>query len=631
MLLELALRRGGYDVKTVRIETPENLRRELAARCRDEDGTAHPWDIVIADYSMPRFDGFEALRILRETDDETPFILVSGTVAEEIAVAAMRAGAQDYLMKDNLTRLVPVVEREMREAQARRDRWHTQEALRESEERFRALVESSSEHIYMLDLNGNVLASNDKGCLAENLQDSRSLVGDHLSEVFPPEIAEFYETKLSAVIASKRGASFEIEVPTPGGMHHLFETLYPICRHDEVWAVGCISYDITKYKLLESKFRQAQKMEAIGTLSGGIAHDFNNLLLPILGYTEMALQKLEPQNPVFEDLNIVLESAHRAATLARQLLTFSHKQTLKLEILQLNHAIGDLAKMLRRIIGEDIELTVDLSADLGKVEADEGHLQQVLMNLAVNARDAMPDGGVLSIKTANITIDERYARLNVDVDPGDYVMLEVRDNGCGMDIDTKNRLFEPFFTTKGQGKGTGLGLPTVYGIIKQHDGFIQVDSRQREGTRFRIYLPLAEGEITEDPVPPRPTLELAGGKTILVVEDNEGVRNLTCAMLATIGCAVLSAASPREALALAKRHEGSISLLLTDVIMPEMNGQKLYRRLAQERPALKVLFMTGYADDTLLQTGIEEPATRVLQKPFTIKQLSGKVKAALKD
>ncbi len=387
--------------------------------------------------------------------------------------------------------------------------------------------------------------------------------------------------------------------------------------------------DITERKRLENQFRQAQKMESVGRLASGIAHDFNNLLTVINGTSELLLAQTSADNPVHADLQEIFRSGERAASLTHQLLAFSRQQILEVRVVSLNTVVAGMEDLLRRLLGEDINLVVMLTPDANQVKVDPGQLEQVIANLAVNARDAMPQGGQLTIETQPVTIDETYARQHsVAVPPGSYVRLTVSDSGVGMDEATRARIFEPFFTTKAPGKGTGLGLSTAYGIVKQSGGFIWVYSEIGHGTSFTILLP----QVTEalSTARPAPTLvSTSGTETILLAEDNAGLRKLVTRTLEPAGYTVLGVATGEEALRLLERHEAPVHLLLSDVVMPGMSGRDLAERLAQTRPGMKVLYMSGYTTDTIVRHGVLEAQMPFLNKPFTATALLRKVREVL--
>jgi two-component system, cell cycle sensor histidine kinase and response regulator CckA len=385
----------------------------------------------------------------------------------------------------------------------------------------------------------------------------------------------------------------------------------------------------TERKKLEDQLRQAQKMEAIGQLTGGIAHDFNNMLTVIVGYSDLTLQKLRTNDPLRSDIEQVKLAGERASVLTRQLLAFSRKQVLQPKVLDLNAVLTNLDQMLQRLIGEDIDLITMPEPGLGRVHADPGQIEQIIVNLAVNARDAMPQGGKLTIETANVELDESYARQHGPVKPGPYVMFAVSDTGCGMDRETQARIFEPFFTTKEPGKGTGLGLSTVYGIVKQSGGYIWVYSEPGRGTTFKIYLPRVEA-VAEAVKPRRKAARtVRGSETILLVEDDHAVRTLIRSTLQAHGYTVLETDHGKHAIQVCSQHAGPIHLMVTDVVMPEMSGRELAERLKPSRPNMQVLFMSGYTDKAIVHHGELDPGTPFLQKPFTPDVLARKVREVL--
>jgi signal transduction histidine kinase/ActR/RegA family two-component response regulator len=379
----------------------------------------------------------------------------------------------------------------------------------------------------------------------------------------------------------------------------------------------------------QGQLEQAQKMDAIGRLAGGVAHDFNNLLTVILGRTDILLHPLKPEDPMRRGIELIQRTAGRAADLTRQLLAFSRKQVLEPVILDLSAVTTDMKDMLGRLIGEDIALLTTPTPGLGRVKADRGQIEQVVMNLTVNARDAMPQGGRLILETANVELDDEYVRRHVGARPGPHVMLAVSDTGTGIPREIQAQIFEPFFTTKEQGKGTGLGLATVYGIVKQSGGYIEVDSEPGQGTTFRIYLPRLEAEAVTVDRNARPAAAAGGTETILLVEDEEGVRELARDILRASGYTVLEARNGPEALLLCERHQGPLDMLLTDVVMPRMSGRELAERLAPLRPELSVLYMSGYTDDAVIRHGVLAAGTAFLQKPFTPAALVLRVRETL--
>jgi PAS domain S-box-containing protein len=405
--------------------------------------------------------------------------------------------------------------------------------------------------------------------------------------------------------------------------------LVPLTVDGRVLGSLGIYQDVTERRVLEQQLRMGQKMEAVGRLSGVIAHDFNNLLGVILGYIQVIKRSLDSGNSIYEYAEEVEKASHRAVALTRQLLAFSRQQVLEPVILNLNTLVSDMQKMLPRLIGEDIDLNLILEPNISLVKADPGQVEQVLMNLAVNARDAMPDGGKLTIQTADSEIDVAFAREHPGSVPGKYVRLTVKDTGTGIDPDIQSQIFEPFFTTKGRDKGTGLGLATVYGIVKQSNGYITVDSEKGKGASFAVYLPRME-QAASAPIKSSPeSLTTRGCENVLLVEDAEPLRKLAQLFLKENGYQVMAAADGSEALEVAAQFPGPIHLLLTDVVMPGINGRVLAERLAPNHPGMKVLYMSGYTDSFIAGHGVLEPGTHLLRKPFTEEVLARKVRDLL--
>jgi two-component system, cell cycle sensor histidine kinase and response regulator CckA len=414
-----------------------------------------------------------------------------------------------------------------------------------------------------------------------------------------------------------------------GSKMWLSTSVRAIFEHGRVVRYEGTGEDVTQRRLLEDQLRQAQKMDAVGQLAGGVAHDFNNALGVIIGYSDLMRLDLPPGDPTLKYAEEIAKAGRRAAVLTRQLLAFSRKQVIQPVVLDLNSATGELEEMLRRLIGEDIEIAFRRGVGLGLVKVDPGQVEQVLMNLVLNARDAMPGGGRVCIETDNVELDDTYARQNLYVTAGSYVRLSVNDTGCGMDEQTQLHIFEPFFTTKERGRGTGLGLSTVYGIAKQNGGYILAQSQLGQGSRFDLYLPRLDDTAELAPSSDPPDILARGAETVLIVEDEDPLRALTRTCLESNNYSVLDSPDANAALDLARSHPGQIHLLLTDVVMPGMNGRDLAARLTAIRPGLRVLYMSGYTNNLVDQRGVLDRETVLLEKPFTLHSLLAKVHQAL--
>lgn len=802
LLLSRELRRGGYQVEAHRVDTAEAFDRALAA---------NTWDVIIADYNMPQFDGLAALRVLQEQAKDIPFLVVSGFIDENVAVAAMKSGAHDYLMKDNLKRLVPAVTREIREVKMRRERrqatealrtsearlrqandallylarsqsvqegdlphafaeitqtmalslgisragiwifnpertilhcedlfemeknqhsrglalqrdrypryfaalqehrfisatdsmldprtkefaddyfrpheivssleagirlhgevvgvfslehcrqlrqWmpeeevfagsvadlislalgaserrKSEEALRASEQRYRDLFENANDMIYTMNLDGVLTSINKRG--EELTGYSRDeLLGVALGpRLLPPEHEEVTLLALQRKLDGELDQTvYEVEIVRKDGQRVAIEINSRLIYENEQPAgLQGIARDISERKRLEDELRHSQKMEAIGRLAGAIAHDFNNLLTAILGYSQLLLARLDANSPWRREIAEIEKAGRSAATLTGQLLAFSRKQAFQPQTLNVNQVVTNIERMLRRLIGEDVELVTQLDATLGNIHADPGRVEQVIMNLVVNSRDAMPRGGRLVIETSNAYLDPAYASRHPDARPGSYVMLSVADTGVGMSHNVLSRIFEPFFTTKDAGKGTGLGLSTVYGIVKQSDGHIVVESAPGAGAIFRVFFPRIDDTVmmTESPTP---YIAQGGHETVLLVEDDDAVRELTRQILEMNGYKVLEAYSANEALTICRTYAGVIACVLADVVMPQISGPDMVRQLVDIRPSLKAVYMSGYNDHQLLPQTAHTEQPVLLNKPFTPEMLAKTVRSVL--
>jgi PAS domain S-box-containing protein len=746
-LIERELRRAGIAGVAVRVDSERTFREALA--------TFAP-DIVLSDHSLPTFGASDALRIALLEAPDTPVIVVTGSLGEETAAEYIKAGAADYIVKHHLERLGPAVLRALDLRRARSDQARAEEARRQGEERFRALIEHGADAVALVapdatllfashsterllgfapaELVGrsgfervhpddaarvrsafaalatrpgtplavglrwhhkdgswryidavavNRLAEPAVGAIVVNFRDDterrqaevalreseeryRTLVegvrdvifalspegtitslnpafetitgwqrdqwvGQPFERLVHPEDLPLALELLGRVVRGELRPVNQFRVRIAQGDYRVAEfSATPQLVEGQLIGILGIGRDVTERVQLEQQLRQAQKMEAVGRLAGGIAHDFNNILTAITGYADLLLEDLGPTDPRREDAEEVRKAAQRAAGLTRQLLAFSRQQVLQPSVIDVNALVGDLQRMLGRLLGEDVELGTRLDPAVGRVKADPGQLEQVLMNLAVNARDAMPQGGKLTLETVNVDMDERYAADHYPARPGPYVMIAVSDTGTGMSEETQAHMFEPFFTTKEKGKGTGLGLATVYGIVKQSGGFIWVYSELGHGSTFKIYLPrVAEPSERSAGAAPTGAQRSRGTETVLLAEDEPPVRAVARQVLERHGYTVLEAPSAESALDIATRYSGTIHLLLTDVIMPGMNGRELATRLAGLRPEARVIFMSGYTDDAVTRHGVLEPGSTYLQKPFTPDAIARKVREVL--
>ena len=810
LLIARELRRGGYVLTSERVDSAEAFESAI---------TRQTWEVIIADYSMPNFGGLAALKRVQKMGLDVPLIIVSGTIGEDSAVAAMKAGAHDYVMKDNLARLVPAVQRELREAESRQARRRAEERLRESEARYRQSVENSPNPIFAVDGQGTIwmwnqacgqvfqyeteeilgqayhqllwnsqdraaldsllarvwqgLSVNEQemqyrcrdgaqrfmvtriypvcdlegqveGCVFSNTDITKRKRAERLLQALnmaslamqraatPQEILttageEFkklgfsctvfftdesqsrlfpkyfsYDQKairLAERLIGVKAESFSLPLETAGmlreaiwqgktilidGREGLRQVLpeplrtfasqllkllkirksvvTPLILEDKTvgllsvqsddlteddmpaitafahqmsaaWRKARLMHDLEtsleELKRTQAQLLRAQKMEAIGRLAGGVAHDFNNMLTIVHLSTRLLKRQLHPEDPLLEYVQQIEEAGERATALTKQLLSFSRRDVIEPHVVDLNQEIGSLSRMLQRVIGEDIEFVTVLADDLWPVYLDPVQIDQAIVNLAVNARDAMPSGGCLTVETANAVLDRASVNRDVDVQPGDYVKLTVRDTGVGMGDEVKVHLFEPFFTTKERGHGSGLGLSTVFGTVKQNAGHIWVDSEVGQGTTIQIYLPRTGKVEPQGTLRVTPTSALCGSETILVVEDYAGVRDLAAQILRAHGYQVLAAKNGPEAIRISLKHDRPIHLLLTDMVMPGMNGNELAEQIQAQRPGIRVLYMSGY-DNRLIEdpTALGE-GVAFLAKPLTVETLTEKVRAAL--
>ena len=646
-LVLMKLRSIGRPIEATRVQDAAALEAALAVR----------WDLILCDWSMPSFDALAALTIVKRLGIDVPFLIVSGTVGEEHAVAAMRIGAHDYVLKDDLSRLAPAVEREMADCAVR-------QAHRAAE---RAAQAALHERVQLAELTAEVAFELAKGDdLALTLQRCLESFVDHLGGgaarvwSFDP-IAQALVLRASAGDAAldvtprfTDPLATDLRLDPPPG-HEV--AAYPLVFGSELMGVlAMLSPDPIRSAArdgvatiagglaivmhrdvvqqmnvgLEAQLRQAQKMEAVGRLAGGIAHDFNNLLSVVLSYSHLLLDQLGPAAEARSIVEEIREAGQRAATLTRQLLMFSRQNVMAPRVLDLDALLGEMSTMLARVVGEDVTVIFTRGAvAVDPIRVDRGGVEQILMNLVVNARDAMPTGGRLTLETSNVVLDETYTRAHVGAKAGPHVRLRVTDDGTGMSAEVQAKVFEPFFTTKDAVHGTGLGLSTVLGIVQQNNGSVWVESEVGRGTSFNVYFPRDQGarDARHTPAPSKPVV--TGTETILLVEDADGVRAVARRILVRAGYHVLAASGGVEALALFAEHPGTIALLLTDVVMPGMSGPELAKRLLGQRADLKVLCMSGYTDDSIVRHGVLSAELAFLPKPFTPVSLASKVREVL--
>ena len=606
-----------------------------------------PPDLIVLDLVMPGMDGYQVVTTLK-ADPVTrhiPIIIVTGLDDPAPRLRGLSAGAEDFLTKPidraelrvrvrNLLRLKAHADHHDRFRQLLEGEVGSRTAeLVESERLYRSTFDAAPVGIIHAALDGRWLRVNQRLC---------DLLGYSREELQTLAVQTVVEAPDASVVVADlsalRAGTIERQL--------LDEKRYRRRSGSELWgrvnvsvhrdAAGRAQHfilvveDITERRTLEAQLRQANRMDAIGQVAAGVAHDFNNLLSVVVSYSEMLTEDLAPADPMRADLEEIRIAGWRAVELTRQLLAFSRQQVLQPDIVDLAAIVGQVEKMLRRVLGEDIMLTTSHPPSLASVMLDPGQMEQVLMNLVVNARDAMPQGGTLSIETADVVLDGTFASEHPGISPGRHVMLSVTDSGSGMDLTTQTRIFEPFFTTKEVGKGTGLGLATVFGIVRQSGGAIVVTSELGKGTRFQMYFPAAAGTATTEVPPSRAQRRTSGGnETILLVEDEESVRTLTRTILRRYGYHVLEAQSGGDALLLCEQHPARIHLLLTDVVMPRMSGRQLAERLLQVRPDMKVLYMSGHMDDAVGRHGLLDTPVAFVHKPVTPEALVRKVRQTL--
>jgi PAS domain S-box-containing protein len=619
-LIERTLREGDFSIDARLVADEAAFRTGLAEFSPD---------LVLSDWALPGFSGKAAVRIAREWDATVPCILVSGTLGEELVVQALRSGATDYVLKQRLEALAPAVRRALAEVAERREQARLTADLAATRARYFDLYDVAPVGYCTISEQGRILEANLTAATLLGVVRG-GLVNQPIRRLIINADQDIYFLHTKQLFESGQPYSLELRMLKQGATS-VWVHLEAMAAQDGDGARVCrvVMSDISLRKALEGQLLQAQKLESVGQLAGGIAHDFNNLLTAIHGYGELLGQSLPDDDPRRADLDEILRAADRAAELTRQLVAFSRRQILQLCVLDPAEVVDGIAPMLRRLMGENIAVVTRTAPDLGNVKADPSQLEQVILNLAVNARDAMPEGGEFTIATANVEISAEDAGSPHEVGPGRYVLLSFSDTGLGMGPETEAHAFEPYFTTKEPGKGTGMGLATVYGIVKQSSGSIYLHSEPGRGTTFKIYLPHVEGKATAatEAVALHPAT--TGSETILLVEDNTFVRAFARRVLESQGYAVLEAASGADALAMAASRGGAFDLLLTDVVMPGLQGNQLAEQLWAERPDLPVLYVSGFVENKVISQGNSRKGVAFLPKPFSADALGAAVRRVL--
>jgi two-component system, cell cycle sensor histidine kinase and response regulator CckA len=602
-LLLHELSKAGYKPTARRVDNSADM---AAALVQDN------WDLVISDYVLPQFSGLEALRILQSRGLEIPFIMVSGKIGEEVAVASLKAGAHDYLLKDRLARLPAAVERELREAAHRRKRRDADQALRDSEERYRRLVESSPEATCICAA-GHFVYVNAACVKLFGAQSPVDLIGKPFIDQVDANYRELVTEYLRQAAGGSDGPLMENRIQRFDNSTVVVEMIARSISYHREQAVQIICRDVTARKFMDEQLNHGERMDAISRMAGGVANDFNNLLAVITGYAGLIRSSLQPGDHLIDDVEQITRSADRAYALTQELMALSRKQALRLTPMNINALLSKNESLLARVLGEKIELHINLAPDLGLIHGDAAQMENMLMNLSVRARDSMPAGGRLVFQTRNLTVEDKKRLPLNELRAGDFICLLVADTGAGIPEEAQPHLFEPFYIGHNARTGSGLALATVYATVKQHGGHISYNSQEGSGSTFRIYLPRL-------PVA-APIRNGSASGTILLVEDEEPLREFGRVILRRAGYEVLEASDGSEALDLCEKQKPLINLIFTDVIMPTMSGPEMTRRLGKIYPGVPVLYTSGYSRSVVTENGAPSNDFEFLQKPYTSQEL----------
>ncbi len=617
------LRGAGYTVQADVVATPEEfilcLRREH-------------YDLVLSVYNIPGWSGMDALKLLGEEKKNIPFLLVTGSLGDEMAVSCVQQGVTDYVLKESLhSRLPQAVQRAIKDRTMREEAERNQEALRLSEARYRDLVENSICGIYQVTVPGQFLHVNSALCRMLGYESKQELLELSSLSVYQNPADREILLEQYRKTGHVRGAEVEWK-RKDGSLISVQLSAHGV--KDAAGNLQCIEViaeDITERRALEKQLRQGQKFEAIGQLAGGISHDFNNVIGAVMGWAELGAEQAPEQSRLQEYFKKICVQAARAAALTRQLLAFAKRQILEPQNIQINSVVAEVLNMLEKVIGKDVEIKVILAPELATVRADRSQIEQILMNLCLNARDAMPHGGRLIIRTGNVDLNEEMCRRKPGLSPGLHAELTVSDNGIGMDVQTREHMYDPFFTTKDAGKGTGLGLATVFGIVRQHEGFIAAESELGHGATFRIYLPASMNvATTPEPRPELVNKALRGGtEAILLADDHEGVRDMARTALESYGYQVLLATDGENAVHLFRERKREIDLVILDLVMPRLGGRAAAALMRELCPNLPVILTTSYTADLEALAFAKESGAALLQKPYDPRQLARRVRELL--